>query len=325
MVRRLVVLLVLSLAGAAAFGLSNASSGVNVDGASISASTLRSEFASLTASPNDACYFEYLVQAGLTNGGGDASITAAGAAAWLNLRVEGLAIVQYVRAKFHYTPDAAARTAATSSLENEMTQAAASHCTATTAAQAFTAMPNEMRSAEVTAQAASLYLLSQLNSTIPLNLASMRAYYQSHTSSYDTICVSVALVSPAQVPAFTKAQAAGASVVQLVHQFSLDPTSKQKGGAYGCYPPTSSSYASVRSDVSTTALNTFPTSPLSISQNGSTFALYVAPTKRTATPFNIASGVVLADIRNLNATKANSVKQTILYRAAVSVDPAYGR
>ena len=322
MVRRLVVLLVLALVGAGAFGLSNASSGVRVNGASISAADLRTEFAALTASPSLQCYFKNLAQASLTPGGGDATMTASGAAAWSNLRVEGLAIVQFVHAQFHYTPNAAALTAATTSLTNELTQAGTG-CPGSPAA-ALAAMPSEMRTAEISAQASSLYLLSQLNSTIPLNLASLQAYYESHKSSYDTICVSVALVQPSQVAAFTAAQKAGMSVAELAKKFSIDPSGK-KGGAYGCYPPTSTSYAAVTHDVSTTALNSFPTTPLGVSQNGVTYALYVAPTKRTTTPFNIASSMVLSDVRNLNASSANSVRQTILKRAAVSIDPAYGR
>lgn len=323
MVRRLVVLLVISLVGAGAFGFSNASSGLNVNGATLSASTFRSELAAIATTPDTQCYFSYLAQVGMTPGAGGGSLAATGAAAWSNLRVEGIAIVQYVRAKFRYLPDAAALKLATSSLEGELTQAAASHCPGTSA-QALDAMPSEMRTAEITAQASSLYLVSQLNSTIPLNLASMQAYYQAHRASYDTICVSVAQVPPSLVPSFTSAQSAGASVAALAKKFSIDPSGR-KGGAYGCYGPSSSSYAAVRSDVATTALNKFPTTPLSDTQNGTTYALYVAPTKRTTTPFNIASSAVLSDIRTLNASSANNVKQTILYRAAVSIDPAYGR
>ena len=321
--RRLVVLLVLSFVGAAAFGLSNASSGVNVNGANLPASTLRSEFAAIAATPTIQCYVSYLEQVGLTAGAGGGSLAAAGAAAWSNLRVEGIAINEFVRAKFAYAPDAAALTSATSSLEGDLTQAAAAHCPGTSAA-ALEAMPSEMRTAEITAQASSLYLLSRLNSTIPLTLASMQTYYNAHRSSYDTICVSVALVPVALVASFTAAQTQGLSVAALAEKFSVDPSGR-KGGAYGCFPPSSTSYASVRSDVTTTALNTFPTTPLSVSQNGTTYALYVAPTKRSTTPFNIASSAVLTDIRNLNASSAGTIKQTILSRAAVSIDPAYGR
>ena len=323
MVRRLAVLLVIALVGAGAFGLSNASSGLNVDGATLSASTFRSELAAVSATPNIQCYLSYLAQVGMTSGAGGGSVVATGTAAWSNLRVEGIAIVQYVREKFRYVPDAAALKLATSSLEGELTQAASTHCPGTSA-QALGAMPSEMRTAEITAQAASLYLVSQLNSTIPLNLASMQTYYQAHRASYDTICVSVALVPPSLVTSFTSAQTAGASVAALAKKFSIDPSGR-KGGAYGCYPPTSTSYAAVRSDVATTALNKFPTTPLSDTVNGTTYALYVAATKRSATPFNIASSAVLSDIRTLNASSANNVKQTILYHAAVSIDPAYGR
>lgn len=326
MVRRLVVLLVLSLAGAGAFGLSNASSGVNVNGTQLSASTFRSELAAIATTPTIGCFLYAIDPVNFHTGAGGASLAAPGAAAWSNLRVEGLAIDQFVYTKFHYVPNAAALTLATTSLEGEMTQAATSRpvtCPGTSA-QALASMPAEMRDAEITAQADSLYLVSRLNSAIPLTLASMQTYYDAHKSSYDTICVSVALVQPAQVAAFSAAQTAGMSVAALAKKFSVDRSGK-KGGAYGCYPPSSSSYASVRTDVGATALNKFPTTPLGVSQNGVTYALFVAATKRSTTPFAIASSAVLADIRTLNATSANTAKQTILYRAAVSIDPAYGR
>jgi len=325
-VRRLVVLLVLSLVGAAAFGLSNTSSGINVNGTHLSASTFRSELTAIATTPNIGCFLYAIDPVNFHNGAGGGSLAAAGAAAWSNLRVEGLAIDQFVKSKFHYVASTAALALATTSLETEMTQAATSRpvtCPGTST-QALDSMPAEMRVAQVTAQADSLYLESRLNSTIPLTLSSMQTYYDAHKSAYDTICVSVALVQPTQVAAFTAAQSAGMTVAALAKKFSIDPSGK-KGGAYGCYPPSSASYTAVRNDVSTGTLNKFPSSPLGVSQNGVTYALFVAATKRTTTPFSIASSVVLSDIRALNATSANTAKQTILFRAAVAVDPAYGR
>ncbi len=326
MVRRLIALLVLSLAGAAAFGLSNASSGISVSGAGVTGSTFRSELAAIAATPTIECYLTGLAPANFTRGAGGATLAASGAAAWSNLRIEGIAIGQFVRRQWKYQPDARALAVATSSLEGEMTQAAAANqlnCPGTSA-QALAEMPAEMRNAEIEAQAASLYLVSKLNSTIPLTTASMRAYYASHASSYDTICISVALVTPAQVAAFSNAQASGKSVAALARQFSVDSSAKN-GGAYGCFAPSSSSYASVRADVVTTALNSFPTTPQSVVLSGTTYALYVAPTKRTTTPFAQAASMVLADLRNANASSANTVKEKILYQAAVAVDPAFGR
>lgn len=324
--RRLVTFFVLALIGAGIFGLSSASSGIRVNGSTLSAATFRTELSAIGASRTLECYLTALDPVNFTPGAGGDTLAASGAAAWSNLRIEGVAIGQYVQRQFHYEPSASALRIATVSLEGEMTQAAAAHqlnCGGT-AAQALAAMSGEMRHAQLSAQAASLYLVSKLNATIPLTTSSVKKYFSAHSAAYDTLCVSVAVVTPARLNAFRAAAATGASVAALAKRFSID-RSAAKGGAYGCYGPTSSSYPSVRADVATTPLNRFPSTPLSISSNGSTFALFVAPTKRTTTPFAQAASVVLADLRNLNASSANTVKQTILYHAAVVVDPAFGR
>jgi len=85
----------------------------------------------------------------------------------------------------------------------------------------------------------STYLVSRLNTTIPLTLASLRTYYKAHVSQYDTI-VSVSPGRSAQVSAFSAAEAKGESVAALAKQFSSDASAK-KGGAYGCFAPSSSS------------------------------------------------------------------------------------
>jgi hypothetical protein len=327
-VRRLVALLVVALIGATAFGLTSASSGLGVNGARVSGNEFRSELAAITAAPALRCYLKALDPVSFASGGGSATMAASGAAVWANLRIEGLSITQYAKSHLKYDPTPADLAAAKSSLESELTQAAAAKakngsCSGT-AAQALAAMPTEMRNAEIAAQASSIYLVSKLDTTIPLTAKSMEAYYASHTSSYDNLCVSIAVVPLSQTSAFAKAQAGGESVAALAKQFSVDP-SKKTGGVAGCFAPTSTSYISVRSDVSTTALNTFPTTPLYINDNGATDALFVATTKRTVTPYAQAETAVLADLQNQNASAANSVEETILYRAAIEVDPAFGR
>jgi len=325
-VRRLIALLVIALLGVTVFGLSGRSSGVGVSGTNVSGSTMRSELSAISSTPAIQCYITALDPVSFSPGAGGASILSTGAAAWSNLRIEGLAITQYVQNRFKYRPSAADLVKAQSALEGEMTQAAAArkyNCPGTSA-QALAAMPEEMRAAEIRDQATSLYLVSKLNATVPLTLASMQAYYASHTSDYDTICVSIALVAPTSVSAFNAARNAGASVAQLAAQFSVDP-SKARGGAYGCYAPTSSSYSGVRADTTSTPLNTFAKTPQYISYNNGTYALFVAPTKRTTTPFASAEGAVLSDLQTTNANSANTIKQKILFAAAVTVDPAFGR
>lgn len=328
--RRIVVLLVLALIGAAAFGFSSASSGLGVNGASVPGNAFRAELSAISSTPALDCYItaldpvSYAPGAGGSKGG--STVAAAGAAAWANLRIEGIAIVQYVTDHLKFHPSATSLAQAKISLEGEMTQAAASasyHCPATST-QALADMPAEMRNAQIEAQAASLYLVAKLNSTIPLTTASMKTYFAAHASSYDTLCVSVALVAPAQLSAFSAAQAKGESVAALAAQFSSYPT-KNKDGADGCYAPTSTSYAGVRSDVGTTKLDTFPSTPQMVTYNNSNYALFVAPTKRVPATFTQAASAVLADLKAINASAANTEKERILYYDAIAVDPAFGR
>ena len=306
-------------------GRSSVSSGVSVNGATVSNQEMRAELSAISASPTLQCYLTAIAPATYTAGGGSATMAASGAAAWANLRIQGLVIDQYVRSQLHYRPGADL-VKAQASLEYEMTQAASAnslHCPGS-AAQALAAMPEAMRSAEVVAQAESLYLVSRLNSTIPLTTASLRTYYNAHRSAFDTICVSIALVPTSSIRAFSTAQAAGLSVAQLAKRFSVD-ASAARGGAYGCFPPTSPYYAGVRADVGSTKMNTFPTTPPLANQNGTVYGLYLAATERTTTPFSQAAALVLADVRTLNANSANTVKNTLLGRAAVAIDPAFGR
>jgi hypothetical protein len=325
-VRRLVALFVIALLGAGVYGLTGSSSGLTVDNTSISGVTFRTELSAIAHNNTLQCFITALAPMNYAPGAGGYSIKAAGAAAWANLRVEGLAIDQYVTKKLKYHPTSSALVQATSSLEGEMTQQASANkltCPGTSTA-ALAEMPAEMRTAEIEAQATSLYLVAKLKKAVPLTTASMKSYYTANTSQYDTLCISIALVLPADISAFAHSQSAGLSVAVLAKKYSQDPSAKI-GGTYGCYPPSNASYVSVRADVASTAFDTFPATPQIISYNGATYALYTAVTKRTVTPFKTAAALVLSDLRNQNASSANTVKNSLLYAAAVHVDPAYGR
>jgi hypothetical protein len=325
-VRRLVALLVFALLGATLYGLSNYSSGISVNGSTVTSSTLRNELVAISSNATLDCYVTALNAASFAPGAGGASMNASGAAAWANLRVEGVAIDEFATNSLKFHPDAATLAKAQTSLESELSAAGASQstpCTGTSA-QALAEMPAEMRSFEIASQAASLYLVTKLNTTVSLTLASMKQYYDTHTANYDTICVSVAVVDPTQVSAFNQAQSAGMSVAALAKKFSADP-SAAKGGAYGCFGPSSSSYSGVRGATSSTPLNTFPTTPEETTYDNVQAALFVAPTKRTPTPFAQAESAVLSDLENANATAANSEKEVILRYSNVAIDPSVGR
>lgn len=328
--RRLVVLIVLCLLGAGAYGLTSSNSAVAVNGTNISNSNLRSELRAFTKSLTLQCYFDALsgTSSGVNYaaGAGDASITASGAATWSNLRIQGIAVADYVKKTFGYVASAKDLKTARVSLEAELTEAATSAkyaCPGSSSA-ALAAMTPEMRSAEIEDQAASLYLVSRLNSTIPLNSKSVETFYTSHVADYDTICVSVALVAPNAVSAFEADKAKGMSVADLAYKYSSD-ASRTDGGAFGCYAPSNTSYTSVRSDVQGVKLNTFSANLGMVTSNGSQYALFVAPTKVTVTPFAKAQSAVISDIQTLNTSAASSEEQNILYAAHVRLNPTYGR
>ena len=321
--RRLAALLVIALVGATLFGLSNSSSGVSVNHTTISNAEMRAELSAISTNLNLQCHIAALNPVNYAPGAG-VTVAAAGAAEWTNLRVEGLAIVQYAKAHLQFRPTSASFAKARVALESELTQAALARnyqCPGT-AAQAVDAMPSDMRTAQIEAEDASLYLISRLNSTIPLTTASLQAYFHSHLSSYQNICVSIALVPVTQEAAFYAAQHAGASIATLARKFSQDPQSAAKGGVYGCYDATSAAYSSVSADTANTPLNTFPNKPI---QYNATQVLYVAPTSRTNMTFAKAESLVLSAVQKLNTNAAAAVTGRILYQSAIAVDPAYGR
>lgn len=322
----------MALLGATLYGLFNNSSGISVNGSTIPSPTLRSELDAISSNATLRCYIEALDPTSFGPGAGGASMVASGAAAWANLRVEGVAIDQYASKSLRFHPDATTLSNAQTSLEGEW-NSASQHLTNSqgvptpcpgTAAEALAAMPSEMRTFEIASQAASLDLVAKLNSTIPLTLASIKEYYASHTSQYDAICVSIAVVEPTQVTAFGAAQASGMSVSALAKKFSVDP-SASKGGVYGCFAPGNASFSAVRSDTVSTPLNTFPKTPQYINESGTEVALFVAPTKRTPTTFTKAETTVLSDVESANASSANTEKENILYYSAIAIDPSIGR
>jgi len=328
-VRRVIVLIVLAIVGAGWYGFAGSSTALAVNGTSVSDAAFQGELHAIATNPGLYCYLSSLANTAIfTPGAGRDSVTAATEAQWANLRVEGIAIDHYVAQTLHYHPNAAALATAKVSLEGELAQAATqtSQTCQGTPAQALAAMPAEMLAAQIEDQASSVYLVSKLNKTIALTAANIKAYYESHLSKYNTLCIAVAVVAPTNLSAFAAAQKQGLSVAALAKKYSLDP-SASKGGSYGCVLPTSTSYTAVRSDIGTAKVGHFPTTPLSYTpqQGGSTYGLFVAATSETRTPFAKAQSVVISDIQSANSTTANNVKAGILYAAAVDIDPAYGR
>ena len=320
--RRVLLLLFVALVTAGLYGAHARSSAITADGATVSAPALTAEISAIAHTPVLQCYLGAIAQNGFVSGAGADTVSQSATAAWTNLRVEGLVIGSYVRHRYKYVPSNAALSQATTAFEDEMTAAAHQYSLTCpgTAVQALAAMPAELRRAEILDQANSLYLLSQLKSTVPLTLTSMKKYYNEHLSSFRSTCVALALVPRAKVPAFTAAMHRGESVAALARQFSADASAK-KGGAYGCYTATSSSYSAVEHDIKGVALHHYSSE---ISYDGGLYGLYVAPTSISLASFSSVAPTIVNDIRSANATVANKVTQALLYYSAVSVDPSLG-
>ncbi len=327
--RRVIIILVVAVLGAGWYGFAASPSAVAVNGTSVSPTEFRAELDAFNANPGLYCYLSSLVNAAITKqGAGGDSVTTASEVQWMNLRLEGLAIDRYVATTLHHVPSAAELASARVALEGELTQAAAhaSQSCAGTAAQALAEMPAIMRNAQIEDQASSAYLLSKLNGTIALTPANIKKYFRAHQSSYDTLCVAVAIVPQANLAAFAASQSQGMSVAALAKKYSVD-ASAARGGSYGCYAANSAAFANVRNDIGTTAVGHFPTTPLSYTppSSATTYGLFVAATSKSPATFASAQGAVISDIQTQNATTGNLIKSNILFTAAVVVDPAFGR
>ncbi len=320
--RRVLIFIVVALVVGALYGYHVGSTGVSVNGQAVSARALNDEIAAVHNTPVLQCYLGALAQNGFQSGAGGATVSQAATSIWANMRIDGMTIASYVQNQLHYRPTAAELSSAQNAFESELTVLAAQYslkCPGT-AAQAVAAMPANLRRSEILDQADSLYLLKQLKSTVPLTPAEFAKYYRTHLSSYQSVCVSIALVPAAKVLTFVKEENAGVSVAALARKYSKDPSAK-KGGAYGCYGPTNPSYAVVSGDVKGVALNHW-TKPISY-QNGA-YGLFVAPTKRTTASFASVESSIVKTLQSSNGTSAQKVEQTLLYYARVVTDSALG-
>ena len=320
--RRILVFLVLSLSLAGLYGVHSRSVAVTVNGTSISSTELNTEMSDVAHHGILQCYLGALVRNGFAPASARDAISTTAVASWVNGRVQGLTIASYVQSHYHYVPSASDLRTAQSAFEGELTQLAQQYSLSCpgTSAQALAAMPAALRRAEIAQQADSMYLLTRLKTTTPLTLANMKAYYHAHLSNFRTICISLALVPVAKVHAFEAGIRHGASLSALAHAYSTDPSAK-RGGTFGCYGPTSSSYAAVVQDLKGVKLGHW--SHAFVYQSG-VLDVFLAPTSVTVVPFAKAAATVLADLQTANSQAASQLESQLLYYAHVKIDDSLG-
>ena len=137
-------------------------------------------------------------------GSGGDSMTASGAAAWTNLRVEGLAIEQYVDQRLPLPRRRAAELSAGDDVaggrdDPGRRRGASTPAPGTPAAGARRDARRDARRPRSPRRPRRCTWCRKLNSTIPLTTRRRcEQYYSTHLSNYDTLCVSVAVVLPDQ-------------------------------------------------------------------------------------------------------------------------------
>ena len=324
--RRIVILLLLLVGVAVGAGINSQRVAVSIDSSKMSDSAFRTSLQVLAENKSARCYFSTIYSIAPHGGAGRDSVTSTTAAQWANTVIDGYAINAYAQ-KHHLAQSTSVLAQTKTSLLAQLSSQAKAmklNCPGT-AGQAFAALPQSAQDLLVRSTAASQELVRKLGTAVAITIPNLTAYYQAHQSSYDTLCISVAVVPQIQLTAFHADQLAGLSVKALVAKYSIDAQSKAKAGSLGCYGPTSSSFTTVRSDVAGQPMNSFGSTPRPITYNGVTDGLYVAVTSRSTNTFAAVEQLVANDLQAQNATSASALQNTLLYKAAVSIDPALGR
>ena len=322
--RRIVVVLVLAVVGAGFAGRLVGADGLRVDGASISASSLRAELGASGRSASFSCYLASLLN---VNTASTASVfSAAGVASWSKIQIDGLAIESYVQRHYAWRATSAQLSEARTEYVTDLQNAASVAGTACplTSSQALASMPAWFINDQLTANAASLELVRHVPGIIPLDLSQVEKFFAQHPASYVTICITVAIVPQAYQSAFVYDQQHGLSLSALARKYSVDP-SKSKGGVYGCFAPNNVNYPTVRDYTYGTPTGQYPATPRTEQNSSGVFDVYVAATKRTASSLTAAASLVVSDIRSRNATLASIAQGAILQAANVAIDPAFAK
>lgn len=313
---------VLVFVGAGFAGGLASSSAIAVNGASVSASTLRAEFAVIAAHPDFACYLGPALGAPITDS--SSRVGAATAAEWTTLQLKGVAVERYDESHYGWRARDADLSSTATAYEGDLSNLAANYevTCPTSAAAAFGALPAWFRTSQLVEDAASEVYTQHLKGALPLTGAGLRTIYNSNPANFETICVTLVEVPDgARKTNFLRAAAHGTSPAQLAKTYSID-SSGRSGGAVGCFDPTTNGYSSVVQFTSHLALNHFPTTAQEDSGGDSYF---LAPTKRTVNPFSAVAAVVLTDAETVNAQLAAQDQATLLASSAVVVSPEFGQ
>jgi len=191
-------------------------------------------------------------------------------------------------------------------------------------AYVLSTMPAWFVADQVRAQAAYVGLRSLLRHPIPESGAGLEAWYHLHTGAFASVCVSAVFVQTlAQAQSVATRIKAGMTVAQAARRYSIDPTSKAKGGSIGCFSPNSASWQNVQA-----AVGRIPTGQVAIysgqSQSGAPYYYLLVPTKRTANAFHAVAAAVAAEAVAANRQAVAFLAAVIVASKGVTVSPEIG-
>lgn len=322
--RRLIALLIAALIAVPWLGATISTAAVQGGQFAESNYDFAHEVHAIKNSEGASCYVGALWGVAFTGGAGLGTYDLAGVTAWANLRLEGLAIASYADDHLNFAPTAKDLVTARANLIRQMSSSATAtsqNCPGT-ASQALTSLPTTVQDAMVMSEAASEYVLAKVPSRINEDDASLRAFYNAHRSEYDKICVRIAVVMAVDVTSFEADASAGKSPIELVKNYSIDP-SRAQNGEYGCYDANWNAREFVRG----AGIGEWgKPQPENVGGAGGSY-LFVSPISRTPQPFSnpTVQAQVLSDVRKLNAGSAGAIKEGIFARVGLRVNPQLGR
>lgn len=334
--KRFLALLVALAAGVTAAALLVPGPAATVDSTGISRATLDGQLSAIAASSDYQCYLDARLTlqsgapstgtiqvdgAGSSDAGGDGTYSMAFVDYWLTQMVNDQFLEQ-LAARHHLavTPQATAlaRDDLASTITTTLQQVAGTpyqHCLAN-GPQVLASMPASFVDAQVRAQAAGDVLEASAAGQ-ELTDAALAAYFDTHRSQFDTLCLSVIGAQSSAAAQQLRAQiAAGTPFAQVAAN-----NGEQNGGSQGCVDASNPGYASVRS-----AIGDLPVGQVSapIETSSRTFVI-VEVTKATPTTFAAAHLAVLSALLASGEQQASAELTAAIRSAHVSVDPRYGR
>jgi hypothetical protein len=347
-VRRVLALVIVAAAIAVGAGLAIPSSAVTVNADTLSTAQLNDELDAIAASRSYECfldaqaYLNGLSQPTPVHGVSAPSWFSTPTVEWANTRATDLALEGFMQQHYPaaFTPANLATSRAvlivtiSTAIQDAYAQGAGRaggfSCPGLTApppgtsigAVALGSMPLWFQSEQIRANAAELGLQRLIPSPLPTTGPALEAWYHAHAGAFETTCLSfIETSSLAEAEVVAAKISGGLPFAEAAKRYSSDPTTKDKGGALGCYSPTRPQWPTVQHYVGNVPTG-HVSAPISL-PNSPAYLLFTV-TKRTPNPFPDVRVAVAAANEATNRTRAELLAVGIQSAADITVSPTIG-